>query len=463
VQHRRLRGLLRYEPPLLERLLRAVRRRLRVMAPSAQRGPGARARLAVGRALGARRPAGRLVALAAVVATTYPAHAVENCGQFGGFCRAQAAQQAIVLGVQQGISSLPPTSGQSFSWTYDPALDTYVRSQLLGPMSFRTPQTVGKGYLSTRLALSYFALGDSFGPITYELKRPLSVDSYAKFGTDVSAKVGLINIALDYGILEHLDVIVNVPLVIVDASAENRFSAEPGGSQVAVRASPEDLDAAFRSRGPDRLVLGRRPFDSSDAGFRFQSGTHFGVGRIDVGAKAQLYSAGGLELGAQLEFFAPSPSSDEFSGSDSPALLPRLIAQYGFGETQSAQLHVDVGYDYDFDFAELRRFVWNTGASFAIPGATFDAGFGGSLFDQGVEWTPTFATAVSGAGSGADTTLTALGDTRLGTNYVDFLFGVKVQVAENAVLGGTVNVPVTDDGLRAPAIGTIGFEYYFDL
>jgi hypothetical protein len=65
-------------------------------------------------------------------------------GQLGGFCRAQAAQQMIVVGVQQGISSLPPTSGQSFSWTYDTAIDTYVRSDILGPMSFRTPQTVGR-------------------------------------------------------------------------------------------------------------------------------------------------------------------------------------------------------------------------------------------------------------------------------------------------------------------------------
>src|SRR5882672_5366874 len=66
-----------------------------------------------------------------------------DCGQFGAQCRADAASKMIVLGVQQGISSLPPTSGQSFSYEFNPELDTYVTSERLGPTSFRAPQTIG--------------------------------------------------------------------------------------------------------------------------------------------------------------------------------------------------------------------------------------------------------------------------------------------------------------------------------
>jgi hypothetical protein len=65
------------------------------------------------------------------------------------------------------------------------------------------------------------------------------------------------------------------------------------------------------------------------------------------------------------------------------------------------------------------------------------------------------------SGSQANTELTALGNTRLGTNYIDLLIGMKVEIARDTVLGGTVNVPVTSDGLRADAVGTVGVEYYF--
>ena len=57
--------------------------------------------------------------------------------------------------------------------------------------------------------------------------------------------------------------------------------------------------------------------------------------------------------------------------------------------------------------------------------------------------------------------LTALGDNRLGSNFVDLLGGIKVRVAENSVLAGAVNVPLNDEGFRATAVGTLALEQYF--
>jgi hypothetical protein len=103
--------------------------------------------------------------------------------------------------------------------------------------------------------------------------------------------------------------------------------------------------------------------------------------------------------------------------------------------------------------------VWNSGVSVPIPGATFDVGFGGSKFNESIKWTP-----VSANGTGNPPFHIEAVDpsqTELGTNYVDFLFGVKVKLVKGTVLGGGVNVPVTSDGFRAAAIGTISLEYYF--
>ena len=193
-------------------------------------------------------------------------------------------------------------------------------------------------------------------------------------------------------------------------------------------------------------------------GFDFNNGTHVGVGRISLGAKALLYADKILELAPMLEFYFPSPSQAEFAGSDSPAILPRLVA--AFTLPRAAKLHVDAGYDYDFDHDELRRFVWNFGPSLPIGGwVTLDAGVGGSKFSQGVRWTPN--SAPYNDFNGQPGTIQALGDTRLGSNFIDALCGIKFRLSDKSVISGAVNVPVNNEGFRAAAVGTVAAEFYF--
>jgi hypothetical protein len=123
------------------------------------------------------------------------------------------------------------------------------------------------------------------------------------------------------------------------------------------------------------------------------------------------------------------------------------------------KLHVDTGYDYDFDNNELRRFVWNFGPSLALTWGTLDAGVGGSKFNQGITWTP--ATAPYASGNGNAGTIQALGDNALGSNYVDALGGIKIRLGDRSVISGAVNVPINDQGFRAAAVGTVAAELYF--
>ena len=402
-----------------------------------------------------------------------------GCGQaqenqFGGQDRADAARRMIILGVQQGIATLPPMSGQAFSYEYDPASDTYVRSKRLGPTALRLPQTVGAGHLSLRVATSYFELADSLGPIPYHVQsdellpgqtQPLT--GVALFGLNASAKVGVINLAATYGVTNRLDLTLILPIVVVDAHASQVFSsARAGLSQPPNRAKLAsvpivngDVDAALRTLdnalkpgGP--LVLREETF--SDLGFAFNGGTHAGVGRISVGANGMLYAGKRVQVACAPEFFFPSPSEDEFAGSQSAAILPRLVA--AFAVASALKLHVDAGYDYDFEHDELRRFTWDAGAS--IPGelVTFDFGMGGSKFNQGIQWTPPVAKGAHIQVFPA-ATATALGDTRLGDNFVDFLAGFKLRIAEGVAVSGAVSVPVTDEGFRADAVGTLALEF----
>lgn len=398
---------------------------------------------------------------------------IEN--QFGGQDRADAARQMIILGVQQGIGTLPPMSGQAFSYEYDPASDTYLRSKRLGPTALRSPQTVGAGHLSLRVATSYFELADSLGPIPYHVQsdeplpgqtQPLS--GVALIGLNASAKVGVVNVAATYGLSNHVDMTLILPIVVVDAHASQVFSSSraglsqpPNRAKIAavpivngdVAAALRTLENGLRPGGP--LVLREETF--SDQGFMFNGGTHSGVGRISVGANMRLYADKRVQLACAPEFLLPSPSEDNFAGSQSAAVLPRLVA--AFAVASALKLHVDAGYNYDFDHDELRSFTWDAGASIAGEKVALDLGFGGSKFNQGIQWTPTV---VKGAQIQVfpATTATALGDTRLGDNFVDFIAGVKLRIRERLVVSGAVSVPVTNEGFRAAAVGTLALELY---
>jgi hypothetical protein len=397
----------------------------------------------------------------ACMALLAPASArAQSNAAFGVQQRADAAQQMILLGVSQGVSSLPPTSGQSFVYEFDPQLDTYKATGLLGPTAFRAPTTIGKGRMSLRVATSYFELSNTQNPINYEVTG-LAAPLFTKFGLKTNAKVGLFNVAYSYGPLEWLELSVNVPITIVSAQAKSSFvtlasaaDAPIGNAPVAAATS---IDALDRNLSNGALII--RSGTVNQLGASFNESTSAGLGRVSVGGKAQFVKSEYVDMAASLEVFLPSPSEDEYAGTNSGAFLPRLIT--AFNVTEAAKLHIDVGYDHDTEFAQLRRFVWNTGASYAIPGFTVDAGVGGSKFTKGIQWTPSSFVQPPGQEVDVPLQFTSLGDNTLGTNYVDFLMGLKGQIMDNAVISGSVNVPINNEGIRPAAVGTVAFEMYF--
>jgi hypothetical protein len=430
--------------------------------------------------------AARLIGLVVglVAALVGRGHAQGN-DQFGGQFRADAASQMIVLGVQQGISSLPPTSGQAFTYDYNAELGTFVASEQLGPTVLRAPQTIGANRLSLRAAVSYFSLSKTFDAIPYKLTVPQNsgfppdnpgAPTYAEFGMSASAHVTLLNFAATYGITDRLEVSLNVPVTVVQAQANQLYTVRRANLALPPAKRPlgvveplpgqspqQALNAAKQLPGPNGLVVASSSFNA--LGFNFNEGTHAGVGRISVGAKMPLYDSELVEVAFQPEFYCNSPSQNEFSGSNSPALLARVITQVN--AAKHLHVHVDIGDDHDFEVSQLSRFVWNAGVSVPLTNWTIDTGFGGSKFDKGIVWTPPVTQGlgppVPAYPNGIPGTLTALNPnaTVLGTNYVDYLFGIKVKLLEGTVLSGAVNVPITDAGFQPIAVGTLALEYYF--
>ena len=422
----------------------------------------------------------RLAALAAVGMALGLAGRADAQGTFGSQSRADAASRMLVLAVQQGISSLPPTAGQSFSYRLDPEIGTFVPDEgRLEPVSFRSTQVIQPGTFSIRAAMSAFHLEESFGPLLYagEAQDPADdpdgrFDAFTEFGTSVDADVFLTNIAFNYGVVDRVEVSLNVPVVVVDADATQEtlsFIDGAGNIRVAAYSTPEQVQNAKTISEADggATLRSLRYADLPDAGFN--DGSNVGLGRVSLGGKVLALSTQMFQVAFSTEVFLPSPNEDEFSGSESFAILPRLITRAA--PLDILRLHADVGYDYDFDEEELTRLVWNAGAS-VVPHerVVLDLGVGGSLFDEPIRWTPTVAT------SPGDPTpdpmdpsrptvpplrITTSGDTELGDNFVDLLFGVKGKITDHLILSGAFNVPLNEDGLRPEVVATLSAELYF--
>jgi hypothetical protein len=309
-----------------------------------------------------------------------------------------------------------------------------LRTQLLGPVSLRDPETLAEGKLTLRVAESYFAISTLLGPVAYRLS---SSREFTAFGSDLQAKTGVLDLTLNYGITARVEANLNLPVVAVGAQASEVYPSV-GGSAL-FGPSPGSLSAA-----PLKTV----PY-SQIAGVSFNDGAHAGVGRISLGTKALLYVEDPFRLAASCDFYLPSPNREQFAGSDTASILPRVIGSARL--TDWMRLLVDTGYDYDFGSSQLRRFGWDVGVSFPLRAATFDLGMGGSEYATPIQWTPTRIPVHPGE-------LTAVGDNQTGRNYVDFLTGVKFRLTDRLVMSGAVNIPVARPGVQPIAGGTVALR-----
>ncbi len=393
---------------------------------------------------------------------------------FGAQARADQVPLLVLIGVTQATSTLPPSSGQSFLFQYDPALDTYVASSRLGPTAFRTAQTIGRGNFGLRFAGSYLDLNRNFDTIAYGGSRTPNGETvlFTRLGHSVDAQVGIMSLSGTYGLLDALDIDLNVPVTIVSAQADESFvtcsndsipgctGTEPISDAPVVGARTLDiLDAA--------LADGRLAYRSGTArelGADFNEDTSVGLGRISLGGKWVFYETDGADLAFDLRLQFPSPSEDDFAGPDSWALDPRFIGEIRVSE--DTRILLDLGYSNDFTFDELSSFQWSLGASYGLEYATFDAGFAGSVFREGAEWSPnSFCQPDSGVTECLPEQATfyqVLEDNRLETFYANFLGGMKFRLGERQVVATALNVPLNgEEGIRPDVVVTATYELYF--
>jgi hypothetical protein len=339
-----------------------------------------------------------------------------------------------------------PTSGTSFTFSYNPQLGVFERSSgSLGPVFLDRGETIGQGRFDLTFSYQFANLtdlnGDSFGKQLQFSFTHLLPDGTAvggKFvGNDFSLKENVFSWNGTYGITDRWDVNLLVPMVYtsLDLNGAARGAAVQGGAQAVINQFPSFHDTAF------------------------------GIGDILLRTKYRFYDNPDIVLLAgALTLRMPSGSAGNFQGLGDFTIAPALIVSRPIGRND---LHMNLAMDFNTMEGGGTRARYGIGATiqpFDKLAFLLDV-LGSSGLDADKFSIPTgnvspnckVVTCInySTSKSGNINVVVPRSD------IVDLSTGIKFNPFASAIIYLEAIIPLTQQGLRAAVIPTGGFEWSF--
>lgn len=337
------------------------------------------------------------------------------------------------------LSEAPvPSASGSFRFAWDPDLDTFVRfDQSLGPVLANRVETLGRrtGVLSVSYTHADFDTleGTSLGQMRFNTPAlssaylaTLPVSDRLRAQNDLLETRLNLGLSMDqlffsaaYGLTDAIDIglAVAVTRIHMKASAQAQI-LHPGSGFGAVFATNQPgvcLDTPF----PFRCAK-----DSFDA-------SAFGTGDVFVRAKWHFADTRYAALALAGVLTIPTGNADDLLGFHDPTFTPWLIASKTVGRISP---HVNLGYAWR-SYKDVSQAEWVAGADLLVfKWLTLNADFLGFHDDK-----------------------------RDGINddVLQSAVGLKINLFGRLVVGGSLQLPLNRDGLRADRIWTAQLEYTF--
>jgi len=430
-----------------------------VVVEKVQRGRAARG---AGRQRG--RPLAGALLLAIALAQPSPATArsLEDVipGLFGGSLGTTISQDFVGTAVQQprlarrfrdlpaafaaARSQSPIASATgAFRFAWDDELETFVRfDQSLGPGLAERALTLGKGVFTFGFSYTHADFdsleGDDLGSLksqqpalSEDFLDQLPAADQARFGDDIletrldlKLQFDLFYLSAAYGLTDTID--LSFALAINKIRMRGRAMAQildPLGNGASLFAV--DQPGVIRDgSGPICGNAYRCAEDSFDE-------SAFGTGDIYMRAKWNFANTTWADFAASAVLTLPTGNADDFLGFRDPTFTPWLIASKSFGPLAP---HINLGYALRSG-DDVSQAQWIAGADLLVTRwLTINNDFLGYHDDK-----------------------------RDGKNddVLQYALGFKVNPIRSLVLGGTVQFPLNNDGLRADVIYTAQIEYTF--
>jgi hypothetical protein len=348
---------------------------------------------------------------------------------------AESADQLNVLNrsLRGQLSNVPlPSPAGGFTFQFDPALGTFVRStESFGPIYAQRSEALGRGKLSLGFTYSRYTydtldgkdLEDGGLSLTFRHQEIagdfaferdfISAQIFAEVTSDVAV------LSATYGILDNLDIAVALPIIRNEIRLRGvaRILPDP--------ATPPGTH--LFANGTDTLAV--RASDEA-----------INVGDMLLRAKYNFYRTAPLSMAAGRKADVETGSTEDLTGIGTTRVSPTFIAS---GRVQRFSPHVNVGFHLGDTSVIENEFFYNVG------------------FDWGVIDPVTLNFDILGRRI-IDNQRPKAGSTKIADdNIVDAAIGFKVNPWRNTLLLFNVLVPLNSTGLRDSVTPLIGVEVTF--
>jgi hypothetical protein len=398
--------------------------------------------------------------------------------------------KAIGSQVANQIPALSTSAGYTYEW--NPELEVLERSaKTFGPLFTERAVTVGRGKFNLNTSYTYIKFtefnGKDLDRLTNRVERAFVPETGQTqyFGLfrgfqdvndpnvtrlagdqvrlDLDLEAQLFDFSFTYGVLDNLDVNIDIPVLRTYARSEVRETL-PDPRCLGVS---NDCDIALATLGgEDDGFIHLPPQASRDSSL--------GIGDIHLRTKWAPI-ANPVRLAGLLDLALPTGDASDFQGTGDTSLTPSLIASRDV--TSFLEFHTQAGVQFNVNDVDLSQARYAAGftaqvASFAALTVDFlgRSEFGAQARIPNAGRLP----AVRNIG-GVDTLTQPLAELNDDDNFkgrplfvdikrndiLDLAIGGRIAIGEHVMILGNFLVPLNQDGLRADFIPTIAVETNF--
>jgi hypothetical protein len=265
---------------------------------------------------------------------------------------------------------------------------------------------------------------------------PIFENDVIEVRTDMNLSVFVTSAFVSYGLLNNVDVGVQIPLVRASLSGSSSATILP-----------------WQRPTPHQFGTTSQPSEYADAG---SSGSSFGIGDIALRAKANLYQSTTAGLAVTADVRLPTGDSDNFLGSGETSIRLMGIASAKSGDFSphvNAGVAIRTGESYGNSFVAVLGFDHLLAESVTLAADVLvDHSFGDGQLP--LPASVTFDTPVR-----RKVDLTNVPDAR--DHLVDASVGLKFQLPSEYRMITNLLFPMSEGGMRPRFMWTLGLERTF--
>jgi hypothetical protein len=382
-----------------------------------------------------------------------------HSAHFNSAFQAEFTQFNIALASQLAAVPLPsPASG--FTYELDPTLGVFQRStQSFGPILADRAETIGKKKFSVGFNYQHFTFDSLEGVDLNAVPAVFTHDGAAPGGradvvttvNSLDARVGQFTAFFNYGLTNHIDVSLAVPLVTVDLDVISDATVQ----RIGTSGSPathffRDASGGF---GTSKQFAA--------------SGTASGIGDLIARAKMTTLKSGHAGVALGVDVRVPTGDEEQLLGSGAPGVKPFLALSVS---GKSFSPHLNVAYQWNGESVLAGNVMSGTKAD--MPDqiqylAGFDMGLtsrvtlaldvlGRHVIDS-PRMVPTTFQALDGVTTFPNITF----DSKASFDMVDGAAGLKINLGGRLLADFNVLFKLNDAGLRDKVTPLFGLEYNF--